>query len=530
MRLNFKALGLAVALVVAIAAAPPTPQAKELHWAFQGDIHSMDPYSLNETFSLGTLGNVYEGLVRRTADLKVVPALAVRWELKEPTRWRVYLRHGVTFHDGRPFTADDVVFSYKRATAKGSDVGGKLASVTDVRKVDRYTVDFITSAPNPIITSEWETWMIMSKGWADEHQADMPEGPSGAGASYAHLHENGTGPYTLVSREADVKSVFKAYPKWWDAKNHKGMPDRVVMSPIASASTRVAALLSGNVAMAYPIPVQDMKRVDDNAGTHMLVGPEVRTIYLGMDMFRDELLHSNVKGKNPFKDKRVRQAFYQAIDEDAIAAKVMRGLATPTAIMVAPGIIGYEKSFKRLPYDPEKAKALLTEAGYPDGFELHMDCPNDRYVNDAQICQAVVGMLAKVGVKVDLLAQPKAIYFGKILPPKLDTDFYLIGWQPDSFDSWNPLYNLLNCPEGKKGRFNLGGYCNHEVDKLTAEILSETNQKKRAAMLHKVWGIVIHDIATIPLHQQALAWGVSDKITVKQRADNVFHWYHVDMK
>ncbi len=527
MRFTIKALGLVAALMLALGAAP---QAKELHWSFQGDIHSMDPYSLNETFSIGTLGNVYEGLVRRDADLKILPALALRWELQEPTRWRVFLRKGVKFHDGRPFNADDVVFSFERARAKGSDVSGKLATVKEIRKIDEYTVDFITLEPNPIITSEWETWLIMSKGWAEEHQAVAPEGPSGAGASYARTHTNGTGAFKLDSREVDVKSTFEANPGWWDAQNHKNMPTTVTMSPIASASTRVAALLSGNVAMAWPIPVQDMKRVDDNAGTHMLVGPEVRTIYLGIDQFRDELLHSNVKGKNPFKDKRVRQAFYQAIDEEAIKDKVMRGLATPSAMMVAPGIVGFNTAFKRLPYDPGKAKQLLAEAGYPDGFAVTMDCPNDRYVNDEAICQAVVSMLAKVGVKVDLLAQPKALYFGKILAPKLDTSFYLLGWQPDSFDSWNALFNLINCPEDKKGRFNLGGYCNHEVDKLTAEVLSETNQTKRNALLDKVWQITQDEIASIPLHQQALAWGVSDKITVKQRADDVFHWYHVDMK
>jgi peptide/nickel transport system substrate-binding protein len=527
MRFHIKALGLAVALTVSLAIGA---SAKDLHWAFQGDIHSMDPYSLNETFSIGTLGNVFEGLVRRDSDLSIKPALAERWELQEPTRWRVYLRKGVKFHDGRPFNADDVVFSFERARAKGSDVGGKLATVSEIRKIDDFTVDFITPSPNPIITSEWETWLIMSKGWAEEHQAVSPEAPSGEGASYARLHANGTGPYKLVSREADVKSEFAAFDGWWDAKNRAGMPDRVTMSPISSAATRVAALLSGNVQMAYPIPVQDMKRVDDNTGTHMLVGPEVRTIYLGMDMFRDELLYSNIKGKNPFKDKRVRQAVFQAIDEDAIAKKVMRGLATPTAMMIAPGIIGYNTSFKRLPYDVAKAKQLLAAAGYPNGFEVTMDCPNDRYVNDEAICQAVVGMLARVGVKVNLLAQPKAIYFGKILAPKLDTSFYLLGWQPDSFDSWNPLFNLINCPEDKKGRFNLGGYCNKEVDALTAQILSETNQTKRNQLLDKVWAMVIDDVATIPLHQQAVAWGVNDKITVEQRADNVFHWRHVTVK
>ncbi|MCG8693847.1 MAG: ABC transporter substrate-binding protein, partial [Minwuiales bacterium] len=264
----------------------------------------------------------------------------------------------------------------------------------------------------------------------------------------------------------------------------------------------------------------------------MLVGPELRTIFLGMDQTRDELLYSNIKGKNPFKDKRVREAVYRAVDVDAIKKKVMRGLSTPSAMMIAPGINGSSPDFSRIEYDPQKAKALLTEAGYPDGFEVGMDCPNDRYVNDEAICIAVVGMLAKVGIKVSLNAQPKAKYFQKILAPKLDTSFYLLGWTPGSFDSWNPLYNLHACyreDEGQ-GKFNLGGYCNPEVDALTAEILSETDAKKRGALMREVWGKTIEDIAYVPLHQQAVAWGVGSKVDLKQRADNVFRWRHVKVQ
>jgi len=503
-------------------------QAKELRWAFQGEIHSMDPYSLNETFSIGALGNVYEGLVRRGPDLKIEPALAESWELMEPNRWRYHLRKGVKFHDGSPFTADDVVFSFNRATHPNSDVKGKLTTVKSIVKVDQYTVDFITKSPNPILSSEQETWLIMSKKWAEKNGATDPESAAGKGESYARRHANGTGAFRLVSRETDVKTVFEAYEGWWDRKNSPHNLTKVVFTPISSDATRVAALLSGNVDMAYPIPVQDMKRVRDNTGTGMLVGPEVRTVYLGMDMFRDELLYSNVKGKNPFKDKRVRQAIYQAIDAEAIKKKVMRGLSSPSAMMIAPGIIGFNTNFKRLPHDSGKAKKLLAEAGYPNGFEVTMDCPNNRYVNDEAICQAVVGFLARVGIKVNLLAQPKSIYFGKILAPKLDTSFYLLGWQPDSFDSWNPLFNLLNCPDDSgKGKFNLGGYCNPQVDKLTAQILSETNPATRNSLLEKVWGLTIEDISTIPIHQQAVAWGVSNKVKVAQRADNVFHWRHV---
>ena len=503
--------------------------AKEMTFAFQGDANSMDPYNLNETFTLGFMANIYEGLIRRGANLEIEPALAESWEIIAPTRWRFRLRKGVKFHDGRDFTADDVVFSAERVNGEGSDLKTRLAGVTEVVKVDDYTVDFVTEEPNPILHFEWATWGIMSKGWAEENGAMSAESATGDQENYATRNANGTGPFKLVSREADVQTVAEANPDWWDNPNKEHNLDKVTLKPIGSDATRVAALLSGQVDMAYPIPVQDMNRVDGNDGTSMLVGPELRTIFLGMDQHRDELLYSNVKGKNPFKDKRVRAAFYHAINADAIKQKVMRGLSEPSALMVAPGINGSDPSFERLPYDPDKAKALLAEAGYPDGFEVGMDCPNDRYVNDEAICQAVVSMLARVGVTVNLLAQPKALYFKKILAPSLDTSFYLLGWTPGSFDSWNPLYNLHGCynPDTGNGKFNLGRYCNEDVDALTAKILSETDADKRNAMIKEAWTMTTNDVAYLPLHQQALAWGVREGVHVKQRADNQFAWRHV---
>lgn len=515
--------------VSAVLALPAT--AKEIKFAFQGGINSLDPYNLNETFTLGYLGNIYEGLIRRNHDLSIEPSLAERWETMEPTRWRFHLRKGVKFHDGRDFTADDVVFSAQRVSADGSDLKSRLTPDTEIVKVDDHTVDFITKAPNPIIHVEWSTWYIMSKGWAEENNAVQPQKATGDQENYATRHANGTGPFRLVSHETDVKTVAEVNPTWWDNANKEHNLTKVTLTPIAQDATRVAALLSGDVDMAYPIAVQDMKRVDGNAGTRMLVGPELRTIFLGMDQFRDELLYSDVKGKNPFKDKRVRQAFYQSIDTAAIKQKIMRGLSNPSAMMVAPGINGFSDSFKRLAYDPGQAKALLAEAGYGGGFELTMDCPNNRYVNDEAICQAVVGMLAKVGVKVNLLAQPRAKYFKKVLAPSLDTSFYLLGWTPGSFDSWNPLYNLHGCQtDTGQGKFNLGRYCNPDVDVLSAKILSETDQDKRNAMIQQAWGMTIGDLAYIPLHQQALAWGVRDGVNVKQSPDNQFTWRHVTVK
>ena len=524
--MKLKALLLAGATTLAMVL---PASAKDLTFAFQGDANSMDPYNLNETFTLGYLGNIYEGLTRRSHDLSIEPALAERWEIVEPTRWRFHLRRGVKFHDGRDFTADDVLFSAKRVRMDGSDLKTRVADDTEVIKVDDYTVDFVTTSPNPILHAEWATWYIMSKSWAEENNAVLPQQATADKENFATRHANGTGPFILKSRDIDLKTVTEANNDWSDTRKHN--LTSVTLTPIAQDATRVAALLAGQVDMADPIPVQDMNRVDGNAGTSMLVGPELRTIFLGMDQRRDELLHSSVKGKNPFKDKRVRQAVYHAINIEAIKKVVMRGLSTPSAMMIAPGINGSSDQFQRLAYDQGKAKQLLADAGYPDGFEVGMDCPNDRYVNDEAICQAVVSMLAKVGVRVNLLAQPKAKYFKKVLAPSLDTSFYLLGWTPGSFDSWNPLYNLHGCDDGTgRGKFNLGGYCNPKVDALTDKILSETDQAKRQAMMDEAWGLTIDDVAYVPLHQQALAWGVRDGVTVKQRPDNEFKWRHVTVK
>jgi len=413
-------------------------------------------------------------------------------------------------------------------------------------KVDDYTVDFITTKPNPILHFEWGTWYIMDKEWAEKNNAVSPQNVGGDQENYATRHANGTGPFMLQSHESGVKTIAVVNPNWWDNSNKEHNLTKVVFTPIGSDATRVAALLSGQVDMAYPIPVQDQKRVAGNAGTSMLVGPEMRTIFLGMDQHSDELLHSSVKGKNPFKDRRVREAFFRAIDIKAIRKKVMRGLSEPSSMMIAPSLTSLSAThFKRLDFNPGQSKKLLADAGYGKGFEVGMDCPNDRYVNDEAICSAIVGMLAKVGIKVNLLAQPKAKYFPKVLAPNLDVSFYLLGWTPGSLDSWNVLHNLHGCPRMSdtapiwnkddrnkisRGKFNLGGYCNPKVDALAAKILSETDTKKRNAMIEQAWGMTINDIAHIPLHQQALAWGINDKVKLAQRADNQFAWRHVTMK
>lgn len=309
--------------------------------------------------------------------------------------------------------------------------------------------------------------------------------------------------------------------------------DESVFTPIKQDATRVAALISGEMDLVYPVPVQDWKRLEEAKGVKPLTGPEARTIFLGVDQFRDELLYSNVKGKNPFKDKRVRLAIGHALNLDAIRDKIMRGASTPAGLLVAPQIKGFsEKLNTPYKYDPELSKKLLKEAGYPDGFQVTMDCPNDRYVNDEKICQAVASMLAKVGIKVDVFAQTKSKYFAKVLAQNgYDTSFYLLGWTPSSMDSYNALLNLANCQnkEKKAGMLNLGDYCNKRVDELTDMIGAETDQAKRQSYIDEAFKIIKDEAGLFPIHQQPLSWGVKEGVKVEQRADNVLDFRWVEM-
>lgn len=529
MKLKSVAFGVLIAFSFAHAAIGADAAEKTVVFrvADQGDALSMDPHSLNESLQLAFDGNMYEPLVQLDKNLKIVPALATDWKQTAPTVWRFNLRHNVTFHDGTPFTADDVIFSYDRARGEGSDVRTYVGKVKEIRKIDAYTLDFVTDGPYPILPNVFTRWFIMSKAWCVANRAEKPVDKRKGIENTASFKANGTGPYRLKSRDPGTQTVLVRNLNYWG--KIEGNVDEVDFTPINNAATRVAALISGEIDMMEPVPQQDIARINATTGLQVLQGAELRTIFLGMDQKRDELLFSNVKGKNPFKDRRVRQAFYQAIDTEAIKAKVMRGASTPSALMIAPGVHGFDASLnKRLPYDPEGAKKLLADAGYPNGFEVSMNCPNDRYVNDAEICQAVASMLARVNVKIDLVAESKATYFPKIL--SRNTSFYMLGWTPSTIDAHDALYSLVASPgDGGQGQFNLGAYSNPKVDELITKIQSETDEPKRNAMITEAMKLHEDDIGHIPLHQQALAWGMRKNISLVQLATNdlFFKWVTV---
>jgi peptide/nickel transport system substrate-binding protein len=522
------AAAISTALAATLVTSAPLANAVTLRIADQGDVNSMDPHSLNESLQLSFLASVYEPLVARDKKLGIVPGLATKWTQVNPTTWRFELRKGVKFHDGTPFTADDVIYSLARTQLDGSDLKSYTNDVKETKKIDDYTVDVITKAPFPILPDVFSLVYMMSKKWCDENGAQRPVDRRKGTENTASFKANGTGPFRLKSREPANKTVLVRNGTYWD-KLESNL-DEIIFTPIGNDATRVAALLSGEIDMMQPVPVQDVARVSSNASLKVMQGPELRTIFLGMDQSRDELLFSNVKGKNPFKDKRVRQAFYQAIDIEAIKTRIMRGSATPSALMVAPGIKGFVGDLnKRLPYDPEASKKLLAEAGYPNGFEVKMNCPNDRYVSDGEICQAIAGMMARVNVKINLDSETKITYFPKIL--SRNTSFYLLGWTPGTYDSHNPLNAILASPNASgRGQFNLGSYSNPKVDELTAKIASETDDTKRNAMIAEAFKIHSDDIGHLPLHQQALSWGMKKSVNLVQLADNFNYFKWVVLK
>ncbi len=514
MRLNrFLATTLAA---VALAAAPA--HAVTLKWAAQNDIISLDPHSQNHATTNGILQHVYEGLVRYDKKFGVEPALATSWKEIAPNQWRFNLRKGVKFQDGTLFTADDVVFSYGRILQPQGTMQIYVAGIKEVKKVDDLTVDFILGGPNPIMLRLIVDFRIMSKAWAAKNKSENVQDYKAKEDTFASRNTNGTGPYILKSWEPDKQVVMTANKDWWGKLD--GNVTDVVYTPIKSDQTRVAALLSGDVDIVTDLPVQDVDRLRQDKKLKVLDGHEVRTIFIGLDQFSDELKYSNIKGKNPFKDVRVRKALNLAVDREAIRRVTMRGLSIPAAIMIAPGVHGHAKDIDKIDkVDVNGAKKLLAEAGYPDGFEFGLDCPNNRYVNDERICQALVGMWARAGLKVTLNAQPMATFIAKI--QNFDHAAYMLGWGVATFDGLYTLQSLMRTKTtGADGSFNLGRISDAKLDGLIDAMKTEIDIKKRDVMLREALVLTRDQYYYVPLHHQLRPWAMKKGVSTVHKADD----------
>lgn len=503
---------------VATAALALPASAETFRWASTTDPSSMDPHAVSSTPVLGFLNNVYEGLVRRGPDMAIEPALATSWEpIGDGAGWRFTLRQGVTFHDGAEFTAEDVLFSYERAASEASDVRSWFAPVSDVVVVDDYTVEIMTNSPQPLFPDSIANWMMMDAGWTEANDAAVPSRDT---ENYATRNANGTGAFRLVERQPDLQTVLEPFEGWWGEAEH-GIT-RAVFTPIQNSATAVAALLSGEVDMIEPVPVQDAERVDAGDGTRVIRGIESRVIMLGFAHDHETLRNG---AENPFRDVRVRAAVAHAVNVPAILQTIMRGSAEPAAQLVAEGTSGFSEPHAERPaHDPERARALLAEAGYPEGFAFDFACTNDRYLNDESVCQAIVGMLAQVGMEATLNAMPVSTYWPELREGNFD--MFLLGWSPGTFDAEHPIRFLVHTAGERLGTWNFGGYSSARIDALLPVMQSELDPAARQAAMEEAAGIIREDVVYVPLYVQPLLWGVRDGVEVTQRPDNflILRW------
>jgi peptide/nickel transport system substrate-binding protein len=511
------------ASALALAAVGPMAQAKTFKWSSASDIPTLDIHSQNNALGNGVHASIYEALVYyNSKTFKPEAQLATEWKLLNPKQMRFTLRQGVKFSDGSAFTADDVVFSITRAMAKTSNYAVFAEGIDKVVKVDANTVDILLKAPTPTLVNQLTELRIMSKAWAEKNNSVAPKDIKTQEETFAHRNAMGTGPYMMKEWQPDQRLVMVANPNYW-GKNPTNVTE-IVYTPIKSPPTRLAALLSGETDFVLDPSPQDLARLRSNPAIKVMDGAENRTIFLGMDQHRDELPGSSVKGKNPLKDARVRKALYQSIDINAIQRVTMRGLAQTTGTMISPQVNGWtKKADARWPYDVSAAQKLLADAGYPQGFEVDFACPNNRYINDEAVCQAVTAMWSRIGVKAKLRTLPLVTYFPMI--QRYEASIYMLGWGVPTFDALYSLQSLLrSVGAGGDGNYNVGRYSNPQVDAMIERVKVETDLKVRNELIEKALVLSHEDVAYLPLYNQVIPWAMKSNIEVVHRADNRLDW------
>ncbi|MGZ5042354.1 MAG: ABC transporter substrate-binding protein [Usitatibacter sp.] len=519
---------LAAALLALSLAAP----AKTLRWSSQGDASTVDPHAQNESVTNEIATLVYETLVGYDRKVELTPLLATSWKNTSPTTWVFNLRRGVKFQDGSPFTADDVVFSFERAKLSGSTFKLYSNQAGTARRIDDYTVEFRTEAPNPILPITVTNVFIMSKRWCEKNGVTRPQDFVNKEETYGSRNAMGTGSYRLVSYEAGIRTRLEKNPHWWGigAGLFDGNVDVIEYRPIVNAATRMAALRSGEIDFVQDPSVQDVPALKRDPSLKVYEGSEFRVVFIGLDQAHERLVDSPYPGKNPFKDRRVRLALYQAIDVEALKTQVMRGLAVPTGIALpSPKGAGVPASLeKRYPYDPAAARRLLAEAGVPQGFAFTLQCPNDRYVNDEKICIALASMWAKIGIDVRVETMPKTQYFQKA--EKLEMSAFMIGWGGANQDAVNTLKPVMHSRNAEgAGDGNYGNFRNAALDREIDAAESEMDMAKRQRHIDRAVEIIQEEVLVIPLHRQVIPWVARAGIRVIHRANNILQPYTVQM-
>ncbi len=464
---------------------------------------SLDPHMQLSGGMLQYSHWVFDPLVRYAQDMSIEPRLAARWERIDALTMRFYLREGVKFHSGNTLSAKDVKFTLERLKTS-IDFKGLFEPFSEAVVVDDYVVDIKTKKPYALLLRMCTYIFPMDSAFYSG--TDASGQPKDAivkvGPSFALTNESGTGPYKVSEREQGVKMVMDRFADYWDTAS-PGNADRIVLTPIKEDATRVAALLSGDVDFVSPVPPQDFKRIERDSKVNLFTysGGRIITVQL------------NQKRRPEFRVAKVRQAIAYAINNEGIVQKIMKGTATTAGQQGPKGYAGYNENLTPR-YDLNKAKALMKDAGFANGFTCTMIAPNNRYVNDEKIAEAVVGMLAKIKIKVNLKTMPKAQYWDEF--DAQVADIQMIGWHSDTEDSGNFSEFLIMCPnkETGYGQYNSGNYCNEEVDQLTLAAQSETDLNKRAEMLMQIEQILYDQGAFIPFHWQNHSYGAKKNLDV----------------
>jgi peptide/nickel transport system substrate-binding protein len=501
-------------LLAALLAGAPLAQAASLRIATAFDPQTLDPHGLALLYHSRVVYQVYESLVGRDERFAIEPALAVSWQMTSPTAWRFKLRTGVVFHDGSPFTADDAVFSIERAMAAPSQRAFQLKGVVAVKKIDAATIELQLEAPDAVLPDKLQFISMMSKAWAEKHGVTRAQDFNAKQETFAARNANGTGPFRLERYEPDVRTVLRRHTAWWGwgDKRH-GNLEQVSWVTIKSDATRLAALASGEVDMVLDPPYQDIQRLKTDPRQRLLQTADIGQQYLAFDQARDEQQDSDVKGRNPFKDVRVRRAVYHAINVPLIVDKVLRGQGVPTGAFLSSLVDGVPPELdRRLPFDPARARALLAEAGYPNGFAITLDCVNVAWREN--VCQAASAMLTQVGIRTTLRSSPSNQFFPKL--SQGTASFIEYGWTP-STDAWQSLNALLRTfDKSGLGTFNAGRYSNPRLDGMIDAIRTEPDLTRRRAMVATVLRVAADDLPYVPLYRRTLTWAMASKVSAVQ--------------
>ena len=488
--------------LAALACAGP-PEAKTLRMAYDADPTSLDPHEQLASATLQLSHLVFDPLVRFRQDLTLEPRLATSWEKLDERTTRFHLREGVRFHSGRTLSAQDVVWTFNRLK-QSPDFKALFEPFSQAKAVDDLTVDLITKGPYPLVLNLATYVFPMDREFysGTDERGRANEEIVKHGASFASTHAAGTGPFIVTEREQGTRLKFKRFADYWD-KDSPGNVDEIVFTPIKQPATRVAALLAGDVDFIAPVPPTDVDRIKSSPCCTLVTIPSTRLLTF-------ELNQERVPA---FKDPRVRLAINYAVNRKGIAEKIMRGFATPAGQLSPPGYAGHDPALQPR-FDLAKARTLMAQAGYADGFSVTMMAPNNRYVADDRIAQSIAAMLAKIKIKVDLQTMPKAQYWQRF--DERAADVMMIGWQSDTQDSANFYEFLVMTPDPKTGygQYNAGNYSNPEMDKLTLATQTMTDAEARARTLKEIERILRDDAALVPLHWQHLSWAARNNVHI----------------